>query len=263
MLIDSHCHLNFKELSANLPGYLDAMAKNKVDFALCVATRPDNIDEVVNIARNHDNLFAAVGIHPDEKLADFSLDKDYLLKFTTEPKVIAIGETGLDYYRNKDQELNWQHERFRIHIQAAKAAKLPLVVHTREAVADTVHMLSENGGIKECGAVIHCFTEDIKAAREFLDLGCYISLSGIVTFKNAAQVHEAAKYVPLDRLLVETDAPFLAPVPYRGKINHPALVLHTAQYIADLRHISLAELAKATTENFFNLFQKAQRNYTK
>lgn len=257
MLVDSHCHLNFPELQANLSDYLQQMTTNQVSHALCIATRPDNIADVIKLAELHPNLYASAGIHPDEKLPDFELDNEYLLEFTKHPKVIAIGETGLDYYWNKDQDMSWQHKRFQTHIEVAKLAQLPLVIHTRDAAADCLQMLKD-GNVELCGAVMHCFTENVDWARKFLDLGCYISISGIVTFKSAAVVQEVARFVPLDRLLVETDAPYLAPVPFRGKVNHPALVRHTAQYIADLRQIQLAELALATKNNFFTLFKKAQ-----
>lgn len=256
MLVDSHCHLNFPELSADLSTFLTQMQANQVSHALVVATRPDNIAQVIEIAASQPYLFASVGIHPDEKLPDFKLTPEYLLEYVAHPKVIALGETGLDYHWNKELDMTWQHERFNIHIEVAKKAGLPLIIHTREAAADTYQMLKD-GQIEACGAVMHCFTEDKDWARKFLDLGCYISLSGIATFKSATQVHEVAKFVPLERLLVETDAPYLAPVPFRGKLNHPALVLHTAQYIADLRQINLTELAEVTTQNFFTLFTKA------
>lgn len=256
MLVDSHCHLNFPELSSDLDGFLAQMEVNQVTHALVVATRPDNIAKVIEIAETKEYLFASAGVHPDEKLPDFKLTSEFLLDYARHSKVIAIGETGLDYHWNKDQDMTWQHERFNTHIEVAKQTNLPLIIHTREAAADTHQMLKE-GNVELCGAVMHCFTEDKDWTRKFLDLDCYISLSGIATFKSATQVHEVAKYVPLDRLLVETDAPYLAPVPFRGKLNHPALVRHTAQYIADLRQISLEELAVATTQNFFKLFAKA------
>ena len=258
MLVDSHCHLNFPELMADLDGYLAKMKANQVDYAMCIATRPDNIDAVVALADAHSQLFASVGVHPDEKIPEFNLSAEYLLAYTKHPKVVAIGETGLDYYWNKDQDLTWQRDRFNLHIEVAKKSKLPLVVHTRDASQDTWQLLKD-GGIEECGAVIHCFTENLSWARQFLDLGCYISFSGIVTFKNASQIQDAARYVPKDRLLVETDAPFLAPAPFRGKLNHPALVMHSAQFIADLRMESLPELAEYTSDNYFNLFSKAKR----
>lgn len=258
MLVDSHCHLNFPELMENLSEYLKEMEVNQVDYAMCIATRPDNIEAVIALADKHNKLFASVGVHPDEKIPGFELREKYLLDYTLHPKVVAIGETGLDYYWNKDQDLSWQHERFKLHIEVAKKSKLPLVVHTREAAEDTWAMLKD-GDVAQCGAVIHCFTEDVTWARKFLDLGCYISLSGVVTFKNAAQVKEVARYIPKDRLLVETDAPFLAPMPFRGKLNHPALVRYTAEFIADLRIESLNELAEYTSNNYFNLFKKAKR----
>ncbi len=255
MLIDSHCHLNFPKLQQNLNDYLSQMAANQVTHALCVATRPDNIAQVVALANDYPQLFASVGVHPDEQLDGFNLTKEYLLSFTAEPKVIAIGETGLDYYRNKEQDFSWQQQRFQVHIDVAKQVQLPLIIHTRDAVAATWDMLYQAAAP---AAVLHCFTESVAWARKFLDLGYYISLSGIVTFNNASQVQEVAKYIPLDRLLLETDAPYLAPVPYRGKCNHPALVRHTAAQVALLRQISIDDLALATTANFARLFTKAR-----
>jgi TatD DNase family protein len=258
MLVDSHCHLNFPELKDNLADFLKQMAANQVSHALCVATRPENIPEVVDLATSHANLFAAVGVHPDEKDIGDNFSLEFLAEYLSNSKVVAVGETGLDYYWNKDSDMSWQHERFAVHIQAAKHYQLPLVVHNREASLTTLQMLKDHD-IRDCGAVIHCFTENIEWARKFLDIGCYISLSGIVTFKNAAQIQEVARYVPLERLLVETDAPYLAPVPMRGKLNHPALVRHTAEFIANLRQTSLEALAAATTHNFFTLFNKARQ----
>lgn len=177
MLVDSHCHLNFPELAANLGEYLAEMVMNEVGYALVVATRPDNIQSVIDLANQQANLFAAVGVHPDEKIPDFELTPEFLYTYAQNPKVIAIGETGLDYYWNKDQDLSWQHKRFQIHIEVAKQANLPLVIHTRDSAADTWQILAD---AKICsGAVLHCFTADISWARKFLDLGCYISLSGI------------------------------------------------------------------------------------
>jgi TatD DNase family protein len=290
MLVDSHCHLNYPELQDNLQDYLAAMQQNQVIAALCVSTTPDNIPQVVALANAHENLFASVGVHPDEILDEQSnaiLTKEFLLEYAKNKKVVAIGETGLDYYHNnKDKDnknntdanntntsstiacnindkaidhivdMSWQHERFILHIDVAKTVQLPLIVHTRNSVADTLHIMKEHDAMS-AGAVMHCFTESLEYAKKFLDLGFYISISGIVTFKNAKVVQEVASYVPLDRLLIETDAPFLAPVPYRGKLNHPALVKHTAEYIADLKHISLEALGVATTNNFFQLFKKA------
>ncbi|MFN7095071.1 MAG: TatD family hydrolase [Burkholderiales bacterium] len=258
MLVDSHCHLNFPELESNLSFYLEQMQQNRVDYALCVGTRPDNLAPIVRLANTYPQLFAAVGIHPDERLDEFTLTPEFLLQYVTNPKVIAIGETGLDYYSVKDEDMSWQHQRFILHIEVAKQAQLPLIIHTRESIVDTLAIMRENQA-EQVGAVMHCFTETLTQAKKCLDLGFYISISGIVTFKNAAVVQEVARYVPLDMLLVETDAPFLAPVPFRGKLNHPALVEHTAQYIADLKGISLEEVAVATSNNFFSLFKKAQQ----
>jgi len=257
MLIDSHCHLNFNQLESNIDFYLEEMQKNQINYALCVGTNPDNLEQIIALANNYPQIFAAIGVHPDERLNDFTLTPEFLLQYTTNPKVIAIGETGLDYYSIKDNDMTWQRERFILHIDVAKMANLPLIIHTRESIADTLSILSRHDAMA-VGAVMHCFTENLENAKKCLDLGFYISISGIVTFKNAAVVQEVAKYVPLDRLLVETDAPFLAPVPFRGKVNHPALVLHTAKYIASLKGIKLEVLANATCYNFFNLFKKAQ-----
>ncbi|MCE3269408.1 MAG: putative metal-dependent hydrolase YcfH [Burkholderiales bacterium] len=263
MLVDSHCHLNFDELYNNLDSYLEQMKINKVTHALCVGTRPDNLERIINIASKHENVFASVGVHPDERLENFNLTHEFLLQYVKNPKVIAIGETGLDYYRVDDLpieklDMKWQHERFILHIDVAKQAKLPLIIHTRESIDDTLSIMNEHKAI-EAGAVMHCFTESLANAKRCLDMGFYISISGIVTFKNAAIIKEVAQYVPIDRLLVETDSPFLAPVPFRGKLNHPALILHTAQYIAGLKSISLENLAGITTNNFFNLFNKAKK----
>ena len=262
MLVDSHCHLNFDELYNNLDSYLEQMKANNVTHALCVGTRPDNLERIIGIANKYDNVFASVGIHPDELLPNFDLSQEFLLKYVTNSKVIAIGETGLDYYRTDDlppdkKDMKWQHERFILHIEVAKKSNLPLIIHTRESIADTLLLMKEHNAI-EAGAVMHCFTENLDNAKRCLDMGFYISMSGIVTFKNAATIQEVAKYVPLDRLLVETDAPFLAPTPFRGKVNHPALVMHTAKYVADLKGISFETLASATTNNFFTLFHKAK-----
>ncbi len=259
MFIDSHCHLNFPELMGNLENYLEQMRLNSVEYALCVGTRPDNLATIVNLANTHKNLFASVGIHPDERLTGFELTADYLLQYVDNPKVIAIGETGLDYYNCKDVDMTWQHDRFRLHIDVAKTAGLPLIIHTRESVQDTLAIMKECDAIK-AGAVMHCFTENLDWAKKCLDMGFYISMSGIVTFKNALSVQEVARYIPYDRLLIETDAPFLAPMPHRGKTNHPALVKHTAQFIADLHHVDVGDIALHSKNNFFSLFTKA-RNY--
>lgn len=254
MLIDSHTHLNSVEFEGNIDHYLQLMHENNVSHALCVATMPSNIPKVISLAEKHMELYAAIGIHPDEELPDFVFSRDFLLQFASHPRVVAIGETGLDYYWHKGRAADYQLQRFEIHMEAAKIASLPLVIHCRDAAEDTWRMLKE--GISDSGAVMHCFSENVEWARKFLDLGCYISLSGIVTFKNAVQMQEVAKFVPLDRLLVETDAPYLAPVPFRGKLNHPALVMHTAQFVADLRQMQFDSFAEALRNNFKRLFTR-------
>ncbi|HFC6387577.1 TPA: TatD family hydrolase [Neisseria bacilliformis] len=250
-LIDSHCHLNFEDLAARLPEVLANMAANQVALALAVSVSRDSFEQVHAIAEAHPNIYASVGIHPDDPEAEeFTLNE--LTERAALPKVAAIGETGLDYHWCKG-ELAWQHRRFISHIEAANQSGLPLIVHTREAADDTMRLLREH---RAHAGVIHCFTEDTRVARLALDLGFYISFSGIVTFKNAAQIQEAARYVPLDRMLVETDAPFLAPVPKRGKTNEPAYVRHTAAFLAQLRGDTLENIAAATTANFLRLFAK-------
>ena len=251
MLIDSHCHLNFPDLAQRLPEILANMAEAGVDKAIAISVSRQSFEEVHAIAQNHPNIYATVGIHPDDPEAEeFSLEE--LLERAARPKVVAIGETGLDYHWCKG-DLAWQHQRFILHIEAANRSGLPLVVHTRDAAEDTMRLLREH---QAHAGVIHCFTEDVHAAKLALDLGFYISFSGIVTFKNAAAIQEAARYVPLDRLLVETDSPYLAPVPKRGKPNEPAYVRHTAAFVAQLRSDSLENIAQATTANCLRLFNK-------
>ena len=251
MLIDSHCHLNFPDLAQRLPEVLANMAEAGVDKAIAISVSRQSFEEVHAIAQNHPNIYATVGIHPDDPEAEeFSLEE--LLERAARPKVVAIGETGLDYHWCKG-DLAWQHQRFALHIEAANRSGLPLVVHTRDAAADTMRLLREH---QAHAGVIHCFTEDVHAAKLALDLGFYISFSGIVTFKNATAIQEAARYVPLDRLLVETDSPYLAPVPKRGKPNEPAYVRHTATFVAQLRGDSLENIAQATTANCLRLFNK-------
>lgn len=251
MLIDSHCHLNFPDLAQRLPEVLANMAEAVVDKAIAISVSRQSFEEVHAIAQNHPNIYATVGIHPDDPEAEeFSLEE--LLERAARPKVVAIGETGLDYHWCKG-DLAWQHQRFALHIEAANRSGLPLVVHTRDAAEDTMRLLREH---QAHAGVIHCFTEDVHTAKLALDLGFYISFSGIVTFKNATAIQEAARYVPLDRLLVETDAPYLAPVPKRGKPNEPAYVRHTAAFVAQLRGDSLENIAQATTANCLRLFNK-------
>ena len=251
MLIDSHCHLNFPDLAQRLPEVLANMAEAGVDKAIAISVSRQSFEEVHAIAQNHPNIYATVGIHPDDPEAEeFSLEE--LLERAARPKVVGIGETGLDYHWCKG-DLAWQHQRFALHIEAANRSGLPLVVHTRDAAEDTMRLLREH---QAHAGVIHCFTEDVRIAKLALDLGFYISFSGIVTFKNATAIQEAARYVPLDRLLVETDAPYLAPVPKRGKPNEPAYVRHTAAFVAQLRGDSLENIAQATTANCLRLFNK-------
>ena len=251
MFVDSHCHLDFPELAADIVAVLDAMAAAQVTHALCIAVNRPGWTDVHALATTHSNLYATVGVHPDyEDTAEPSIED--LVDFAQRPKVVAIGETGLDYFRLTGN-LDWQRERFRVHIRAARRAGKPLVVHTRAAAADTLSIMREEGA-RDATGVMHCFTETWEVARAALDLGFYISFSGIVTFKNAVELKDVAKRVPLDRLLIETDSPYLAPVPYRGKRNQPAYVPHVAAEIARLRDLPLEAVATASTSNFFRLF---------
>lgn len=256
MLVDSHCHLDFPDLAGDLSGVLQRMTAQGVDLAVCIGVNLEDFPQVLALAESQPRLYATVGVHPEYTDVE-EPDVARLLALAAHPRVIAIGETGLDYYWQKDRP-EWQRERFRVHIRAARQSDLPLVVHTRDSAEDTLRVLREEGA-EAIGGVMHCFTESWEIARGALDLGFHLSFSGIVTFKNAAQVKEVATRCPLDRLLVETDAPYLAPVPYRGKRNEPSYVRHVADEIAALRGMAPAELAAATTDNFFNLFRKAQR----
>ncbi|MFM8340559.1 MAG: TatD family hydrolase [Fluviibacter sp.] len=253
-LIDSHCHLDFDGLSNRLPEVLAAMDANGIAGCMTIGVTLEEAPQVLAIAHAHAHIFASVGVHPEY---DKHREPDVatLCDLGADPKVLAIGETGLDYHWHKDRP-EWQRERFRVHIRAARALKKPLVIHTREASEDTLAILKEEGAA-EVGGILHCFTESLEVAKAGMELGFYISLSGIVSFKKAAQVHDVARSIPLDRLLVETDAPYLAPVPYRGKPNEPAYVKHVAEAIADLRQIPLEEVAAATSRNFLNLFPAA------
>lgn len=252
MLVDSHCHLNFPELASNLPEIFANMEKNGVGLALCVSVNLPDFHEIISLAETYPQLYASVGVHPDyEDEEEPTVER--LAELANHSKVIAIGETGLDYFRLKG-DLEWQRERFRNHNRAAKLCGKPLIIHTREAAADTLRIMEEEGAAS-VGGVMHCFTESLEVAERAIALGFYISFSGIVTFKKALQVKEVAKNIPLDRVLVETDSPYLAPAPFRGKTNQPAYVKHVAEEVARLRGISEAELTEATTRNFMRLFK--------
>jgi len=255
MLVDSHCHVDFPELSGRINEILERMRLNGVDFALCAAVTLERFPALLDLVNNHPQFFASVGVHPDNQ-GGLDASQEQLVRLAKYPKVVAIGETGLDYYR-LEGHLDWQKDRFRTHIRAAIESGKPLIIHTREAAADTLKIMHEERADK-AGGVMHCFTETRKIAEAALEMDFYISISGMVTFKNAIPIMEIAQAVPLDRLLIETDSPYLAPVPYRGKTNEPGFVRHVAEKIAELRGIDLEELGKATTQNFFRLFPHAQ-----
>lgn len=254
MLVDSHCHLNFPELSDNIEAVRALMAESQVGHALCVSVTLDKVHEVLTLAERYDNFYASVGVHPDyENIEEPTVET--LVKLAEHPKAVAIGETGLDYFRLTG-DLEWQRERFRTHIRAAIIANKPLIIHTRSAAEDTIRIMREEQA-HLVGGVMHCFTESLEVAQQAIELGFYISFSGIVTFKNAGALKEVAKTIPLERILVETDSPYLAPIPFRGKTNQPAYVRYTAQEIAQLRGIGLEAVMEATTANFFRLFSDA------
>jgi TatD DNase family protein len=255
LLVDSHCHLDFADFEGREDELLAAMKANDVGWALIAGVTLERFPGVLALTDRFPNLYAAVGVHPDTQEGE-EPEQERLISLADHPKVVAIGETGLDYYR-LEGNLEWQRERFRIHIRAARRTGKPLIIHTREAAVDTLKILEEEGA-GEVGGVFHCFTETLAVAEAALRLGFHISFSGIVTFKNALQIKEVASFVPLDRILVETDAPYLAPVPHRGKLNHPALVRHVAEEVARLRGIDVEALAQATTANFFRLFGAAR-----
>ena len=252
MLVDSHCHINFDPLAGQMATILENAKQNGVSNMLCVSVNLEDFPEVLSLAKQYEHIFASVGVHPCEREGREPSATE-LIELGADSDIVAIGETGLDYFRVEDEDMSWQHKRFIAHIEAAKTLNKPLIIHTRNAANDTMRMLKEQGA-DQCRGVMHCFAEDWETAKKALDLGFYISFSGIVTFKSASNVQEVAKKVPADRMLVETDAPYLAPVPHRGKTNEPALVRHTAQFVADLRGISLEALAKTTSDNFFELF---------
>jgi len=251
-LVDSHCHLDFPDFDGKMADVREEMRANGVTHALCISVNLPDFPKVLNLAEAHENFFATVGVHPDHE-ARVAVDPARLVELARHPRVLAIGETGLDYYRVSG-DLEWQRERFRAHIRAARSCGKPLVIHTREAAEDTLRIMREEGAA-EVGGVMHCFTETQDVAEAAVGMGFHISFSGIVTFKNAGALKEVARKVPLDRLLVETDSPYLAPVPHRGKTNRPALVRHVADEVARLRGMPFATLASTTTGNFFRLFK--------
>jgi TatD DNase family protein len=251
VFVDSHCHINFPELASKLPDVLESMAKNRVTHALCIGVNLPELPGVLQLAADHPNIYASVGVHPDyEDTPEPSIET--LTELSRRDKVVAIGETGLDYFRVSG-DLEWQRARFRTHIRAARECGKPLVIHTRSAAADTLAIMREEQAA-EAGGVMHCFTESWEVAQGALDLGFHISFSGIVTFKNAREIKDVARRVPLDRMLIETDSPYLAPVPFRGKLNEPAYVRYVAEEIARLRDMPLEEVAAVTSGNFFRLF---------
>jgi TatD DNase family protein len=260
MFTDSHCHLNFPELISQLPAIRRAMAEAQVDRALCICTTLEEFTSVHRLACDYDNFWATLGVHPDNEGAKEPTLQDLLTRGVL-PRVVAIGETGLDYSRLGDRsvaDMGWQRERFRTHIRAAQQLALPLVIHSRSAAADTLAVLrdeGENGAADSAGGVFHCFTESAEVARTVLDLGFYISFSGILTFKNAHDLRAVAAFVPLDRLLIETDSPYLAPVPYRGKTNNPSFVPFVAAQLAQIRQCPVEKIAELTSRNFETLFK--------
>lgn len=259
MFTDSHCHLSFPELSADLPAIRAAMSAAQVHRALCICTTLEEFPAVHALASDHDNFWATVGVHPDNENVTEPTLAD-LLERGRLPRVVAIGETGLDYYRLGTRtlaDMEWQRERFRVHIRAGRALDLPLVIHTRSSAGDTLDLLRAEGHLGAgpvSRGVFHCFTESREVARAALDLGYFISFSGIVTFRNAQDLRDIAAWVPLDRLLIETDSPYLAPVPHRGKTNNPSYVPHVARQIAEVRACPVEEIAAATEANFEALF---------
>jgi len=267
MFTDSHCHLSFPELISQLPDIRLAMQQARVDRALCICTTLEEFDTVHGLAQQHDNLWATIGVHPDNEDVQEPTLVD-LLERAARPKVIGIGETGLDYYRLGDRtvaDMAWQRERFRVHIRAGRQTGLPLVIHTRSASADTLGILKEEGGFQSgtdaakgepARGVFHCFTETAEVARAALDLGMYVSFSGIITFRNAADLRDVVRMVPMDRLLIETDSPYLAPVPHRGKTNTPALVPHVAAQVAEIKGLAVDAVGELTSRNFERLFDR-------
>ena len=254
MFVDSHCHINFPELATDLDAVVAAMQANAVTHALCVSVNLETLPQVLSIAERFSNVFASVGVHPDDEGGE-EPDIGRLLALARHPRVVAIGETGLDYYRIEG-DLEWQRDRFRRHIRAAHESRKPLIIHTREAAADTLRIMKEENAA-DCGGVMHCFTESQAVADAAMEMNFFISFSGIVTFKNALALKSVAREVPLEHMLIETDSPYLAPVPYRGRTNQPAYVRFVAEEVARLKGVSVEAVGSATTANFFALFGRA------
>jgi TatD DNase family protein len=254
LFVDSHCHINFPELATDLDAVVAAMRANVVTHALCVSVNLETLPQVLSIAERFPNVFASVGVHPDDQGGE-EPDINRLLALARHPRVVAIGETGLDYYR-LEGDLEWQRARFRRHIRAARESGKPLIIHTREAAADTLRIMKEENAA-ECGGVMHCFTETQAVADAAMEMNFFISFSGIVTFKNALALKAVARHIPLENMLIETDSPYLAPVPYRGRTNQPAYVRFVAEEVARLKGVSIEAVATTTTANFFTLFKNA------
>jgi len=259
MYIDSHCHIDFPELAARLPEVFANMAENKVTHALCVSVNLPDFPRVLALAEKYPQVYASVGVHPDyEDTPEPELAE--LVRLSQHPRIVAIGETGLDYYRLQG-DLEWQRSRFRTHIRASRQTGKPLIIHTRSASEDTLKLMRAEGAGTDAGGpggVMHCFTESLQVAQAAMAMGFYISLSGIVTFKSAKELQAVARAVPLERLLIETDSPYLAPVPHRGKTNEPGWVMHVAEFLAQLKAVPVEQVAQQTTDNFFNLFKIAR-----
>ena len=254
MFVDSHCHINFPGLAEQQTAILARMKEATVTHALCVSVNLEDFPQVLAMAESQPNVYASVGVHPDhEGIEEPSVVG--LVELAAHPRIVAIGETGLDYFRLTG-DLEWQRERFRTHIRAAKQACKPLIIHTRAAAKDTLRIMAEEGAA-EIGGVMHCFTESLEVAQQAIAMGFYISFSGIVTFKNALALKQVAQTIPLEQMLIETDSPYLAPVPHRGETNEPAFVRHVAEEIARLREISVEEVGEMTSRNFFRLFKAA------
>lgn len=258
IIVDSHCHLDMLSEHDLLDNIIERAKNNGVKYMQTICVRLEDFDNILSIANNYPNVYASLGVHPNEVQKEQIVTSEYLINHSKHQKVIGLGETGLDYYRCETaQQRLAQAESFVSHIRTSQANNLPVIIHTREAESDTIHILKEHMKIKPFPALIHCFTASKDFAREVLDLGLYISISGIVTFKNATDLQDIVKYIPANRLLVETDAPYLAPVPYRGKTNEPSFTKHVLDYIAELQNISSEQMAEITTRNFFELFTKA------